>query len=166
MRIFLVIALMVLSPLSYADKTVDVLGDNIFFDLPKKLKIKENTDKKVIVSNRNKTVTLTLTQTETPADTKTIKQLHPLLSQQYQKAFTQGLKIKKDKTTNKFETKVSHFEFEFVNGKKYLYQISYGVPLNGKLLLINYTISQKSLKDKWLGVGRDLFDTLELNTPY
>lgn len=165
MRILLLAALMVLSPLSFANKTVDILGDAIFFDLPKKLSIKENTDKKVVISNRKKTVILTFTQTETPATAKTIKEIHPLLSQQYKRALPASIKVKKDKTTNKFETRVSHLEYEG-SSNAYIYQITYGVPVNGKLLLINYTISQKSLKDKWLTIGRDMFDSLEINTQY
>ena len=165
MRVLIIVALMVLSPLSFAEKTVDILGNSIFFDLPKKLSIKQNTDKQVVISNRKKTVTLSFIQTDKPADAKTNKELHPVLSKQYKSSLPASVKVKKDKTTNKFETRVSHLEFEG-SSNAYLYQITYGVPVNGKLVLMNYTITQKSIKDKWLTIGRDMFDTLEINQTY
>ncbi|MGJ8691207.1 MAG: hypothetical protein ACSHW0_01855 [Thalassotalea sp.] len=141
--------------------TNQLLEGKIFIDFPSTVKIKEETQGKVVLDNKSGLAKFTFQQTNIDADVKTIKQIHKAISAKYHKGFPDA-NWSKDKVINKFETKVFILEFENKSVRSDSYNIIYGIPLNGKLLLVSYNSLENEAKKKWRNIAREAFDTLEL----
>lgn len=149
-------------------------GEKLSIDLPiqaqalskkalKKRYGSKNAPPQYAFSNKDQNVSFTMTQYGTPADKKSMKKIHMQLSAMLHKA-NPNAKWKKDKTNNKFGTKVAIFEYENAprNGK-YQYNITYAFPLDNKLTFLTFLTTEKKYKAKWVNLARESLATIALN---
>ena len=142
--------------------TKELLGGSVFIDIPKDLKLKVDTARKANLVNKSGLAKFSFNLTDTPADVKSMKAIHKVISEKYHQAYPKA-KFTKDKTTNKFETKAFVIEFENKSVKSSVFQLIYGLPVNGKLLMVSFVSSEGKYKKKWKKIARSVFDTLETN---
>ena len=138
-----------------------LLNKSVYIDFPTNVKVSKESEGKVVLANKSGLAKFTFNQTNNAADVKTIKEIHKVISAKYHKAYPKA-KWSKDKVVNKFETKVFILEFENKSVRSSEYNIIYGVPYNGKLLLVSYNSLERKAKNKWKKIAREAFDTLEL----
>lgn len=71
-------------------------------------------------------------------------------------------KWKKDKVYNRFDTKVAVYEYETIAVGKYQYNLTYALPVNGKLTFISFITTEKKYKTKWVSLARESLDSINL----
>lgn len=112
-------------------------------------------------SDKDKSVSFTFTQYSTPADKKNMNKIHKSLSNILRKSNDKA-RWKKDKVYNRLKTKVAVFEYEIRSIGKYQYNLTYALPVDGKLTFISFTTTDKKYKNKWLALARESMDSIQL----
>ena len=112
--------------------------------------------------NKDQTVSFTFTQYPTPADKASMNKIHKSLSNMLRKSSGKA-KWKKDKVYTRLGTKVAVYEYEKKGIGKYQYNMTYVLPVDGKLTFISFICTESKDKDKWLKLARESMDTLALN---
>lgn len=112
-------------------------------------------------SNKDQSVSFTFTQYSTPADKASMNKIHKSLSNMLRKSSGKA-KWKKDKVYTRLGTKIAVYEYEVKGIGKYQYNLTYVMPVNGKLTFVSFITTDKKYKNKWLDLARDSFDSLEL----
>tara|TARA_R110000744_G_scaffold256548_5_gene372062 strand:+ start:2730 stop:3260 length:531 start_codon:yes stop_codon:yes gene_type:complete len=112
-------------------------------------------------SDKDQSVSFTFTQYSTPADKKSMNKIHKSLSGMLRKANDKA-RWKKDKVYSRLGTKVAVFEYEIKSIGKYQYNLTYTLPVDGKLTLISFTTTDKKYKNKWLDLARESMDSIQL----
>lgn len=115
-------------------------------------------------NNKDKNVSFTFTQYTTPADKKSMKRVHNALSSMLRKA-NSSAQWKKDKVYNRLDTRIAVFEYETSAVGKYQYNLTYALPVNGKLTFISFITTEKKYKSKWLELARQSMDSIQLTSP-
>lgn len=112
-------------------------------------------------ADRSNSVSFTFTQYATPAEKSNMTKIHKTLSNMLRKA-NGDASWKKDKTYTKLGTKVAVYEYEISGIGKYQYNVSYVLPVNGKLTFISFKTTEKKYKNKWLDEARQSFESITL----
>ncbi|AZQ84890.1 hypothetical protein EKO29_13355 [Colwellia sp. Arc7-635] len=112
-------------------------------------------------SDKDKSVSFTFTQYSTPADKKSMNKIHKSLSNVLRKANDKA-RWKKDKVYSRLGTKVAVFEYEIKSIGKYQFNLTYVLPVDGKLTFISFTTTDKKYKNKWLALARESMDSIKL----
>ncbi|WP_448551473.1 hypothetical protein [Thalassotalea montiporae] len=107
-------------------------------------------------------VSFTFTQYPTPADKASMTKIHKSISNMLRKA-SGNAKWKKDKVYTRLGTKIAVYEYEVKGIGKYQYNLTYALPVDGKLTFISFTSTDKKYKDKWLTNARDSLDSISLS---
>lgn len=114
-----------------------------------------------VFSNKKHDVSFTITQYPNPADKASMKKIHQSISSILRKA-NQGASWKKDKIYSRLDTKVAVFEYETKAVGKYKYNITYALPVGGKLTFISFVTTEKKYKNKWVTIARKTMDSIKL----
>ncbi len=112
-------------------------------------------------SNKDQSVSFTFTQYPTPADKKSMNKIHKSLSNMLRKSSDKA-RWKKDKVYSRLGTKVAVFEYEIKSIGKYQFNLTYALPVDGKLTFISFTTTDKKYKNKWLALARESMDSIKL----
>ncbi|OKY27880.1 MULTISPECIES: hypothetical protein [Thalassotalea] len=111
--------------------------------------------------NKNQTVSFTFTQYPTPANKQSMNKIHKYISNMLRKS-SEGANWKKDKVYTRLDTKIAVYEYETQGIGKYQYNLTYALPVNGKLTFISFITTDKKYKKKWLNLARESLDSLQL----
>jgi hypothetical protein len=122
---------------------------------------KQNNPPAFAFSDKDNSVSFTFTQYSTPADKKNMNRIHKSLSNILRKANDKA-RWKKDKVYNRLKTKVAVFEYEIRSIGKYQYNLTYVLPVEGKLTFISFITTDKKYKNKWLDLARESMDSIRL----
>ncbi len=112
-------------------------------------------------SNKDQSVSFTFTQYPTPANKKSMNKIHKSLSTMLRKA-NDNAQWKKDKVYSRLGTKIAVFEYEVKAVGKYQFNLTYALPVGGKLTLISFTATNKKYKNKWLALARESLESMQL----
>lgn len=111
--------------------------------------------------NKNQTVSFTFTQYPTPANKQSMNKIHKYLSNMLRKS-SESAKWKKDKVYTRLGTKIAIYEYETQGIGKYQYNLTYALPVKGKLTFISFITTDKKYKNKWVTLARESLDSLQL----
>ena len=167
------IALFSASTLAFDDPAYQFYGNSFSMAVPNEAKQltpkalnkrfgNKNAPPQYAFSNKERNVSFTVTQYASPANKKSMRKIQMQLSAMLHQANPKA-KWKKDKTSNKFGTKVAIFEYETKAVGKYQYNITYALPVEDKLTLISFLITDKKYKNKWVELARTSFDSVQFN---
>lgn len=112
-------------------------------------------------NNKDQTVSFTFTQYSTPADKASMNKIHKSLSNMLRKSSGKA-SWKKDKVYTRLGTKIAVYEYEVAGIGKYQYNLTYVLPVDGKLTFISFICTEKKYKTKWLEQARESLDSLKL----
>ena len=112
-------------------------------------------------SNKDQSVSFTFTQYPTPANKKSMNKIHKTLSTMLRQSNDKA-QWKKDKVYSRLGTKIAVFEYEVKAVGKYQFNLTYALPVAGKLTLISFTTTNKKYKNKWLSLARESLDSMQL----
>ena len=170
-----IIALLLLVNVSaYAAETKDYqlydeqLNISLHTDLKKQSKstikkryAKQSVPPNYAFSNKDNNVTFTFTQYPTPAEKASMNKIHKAISNMLRKA-NDDASWKKDKVYTRLGTKIVVYEYETKGIGKYQYNITYALPIDGKLTFLSFVTTEKKYKKKWVGFARESLDSIEL----
>lgn len=112
-------------------------------------------------NNKDNNVTFTITQYPTPANKKSMNKIHKTISNMLRNSVGK-VSWKKDKVYSRKGTKIAAYEYEKKAIGKYQYNLTYVLPINGRLTFIAFMTSEKKQKSKWLSIARESLDSLIL----
>ncbi len=115
-------------------------------------------------SNKEQNVSFTITQYQTPADKKSMRKIHKSLSIMLRKSSGKA-QWKKDKVYTRLGTKVAVYEYESKGIGKYQYNITYALPVDGRLTLLTFITTDSKYKKKWVALARASMNSIQLKEP-
>ena len=114
-------------------------------------------------SGGDNSISFTFTQYQTPANKGSMNKIHKSISNMLRKASGKA-SWKKDKVYTRLGTKIAVYEYEVKGIGKYQYNLTYALPVEGKLTFISFISTDKKYKNKWLSLARESLDSIQLNT--
>lgn len=123
---------------------------------------KQNVPPIYAFSDKDNIASFTFTQYSTPANTKNMNKIHKSISNMLRKS-SGNASWKKDKVYTRLGTKIAVYEYEVKRVGKYQYNLTYALPINGKLTFISFITSDNKYKKKWLALARESLNAIQLH---
>ncbi|NMP32600.1 hypothetical protein HII17_13620 [Thalassotalea sp. M1531] len=122
---------------------------------------KQQTPPTYAFEDNENSVSFTFTQYPTPANKSSMNKIHKSISNMLRKASDKA-SWKKDKVYTRLGTKIAVYEYEVKGIGKYQYNLTYALPIEGRLTFISFKTTNKKYKNKWLAVARESLDSIQL----
>ena len=163
MRTILLAMLLSFSSLAISDEdqTIGLWNNALKINVPSSVILKTDTANQAVLVNQSGLAKFNFNLTDTPVDQITIKDIHKQISAIYQEQFSDA-KWKKDKVVSLYGTRVFLLEFETSSVSSKTYQLIYGIPVNGQLVIASFFSAEDKYKKRWQKIAREVFESLEI----